>query len=931
MVRVLALHGKSQNKEVFRTRLSALPKKLKKFGVSFHIVEAPHDMPLREGDSVAMKTWFDRIEFRSVEPESLETTLKLVEREWKQAEEEGDPFKAILGFSQGGTLTGIISSQPDRFPGLKFVVVVGAPNNDIVDATTIPRGLMSLHCAGETDAVVPIDSSRALADKFHEPEFYVHEQGHCIPSRAVGQRKIVLYFETMVNMLKEEAALSKEPASVAAPAPAPVPAAKDTKVKNEAALEGQRDEIEALMGIYEDLVELHSVPAAVGDETLSFSVRLSSPDLPSVLEKQVGVRFSMSSQYPEEGTEQPHISVEVGSALSLKDFPTRMKTTLLQTLCSTAAEHTAMQSQCAFACIQAAIDWLCDPTSPSSQEETQQQQVEGGAVESDESEKGPAAWYQRGSDPSEMTEEEEEAEVGMMELATKHAAAAQARRLNRRGAVGEGSLEEGEEGDDEESEGSSSKGVWRYCIGFVGKPSAGKSTLYNCATRAALNRAGRLEAAVGAQPFTTIDPNISDGFFLGPAEEATTGSGEGSATPVEFSYGVDEATGRRLLPVKIKDVAGLVPGAYKGRGKGNKFLNDLTDADCLVHVVDSSGLSDESGNLHHTADQDKEGEGSERADTDARWIRQELHRWIFHNVKAKWDTVVRRSSAAPMRGASTGGTVASASGAAGHKRAIARVVALFTGYKSSPATVRASLKDAGLDSERAAKYSEQDVHTLVAHFLQRRFPICLALNKVDLVPQAKLLSHIRECQASARLRGELAVPVCAAAEYQAIKKLAAEQQLRDEGGKSGEDKDEETDEDRARVQRMTETVEALGGCSSDVGVLACISSAVSMRAPVYLYPVSDLGTLAPIAWSGGSAPPPRLQDCLLAKPGSSVGDIFSALKVGASPRARLNGEFVRCSAMPHAGGKVTQLGKDSVLTSQNCILHIQANRKSVWQ
>ena len=149
MVRVLALHGKSQNKEVFRTRLSALPKKLKKFGVSFHIVEAPHDMPLREGDSVAMKTWFDRIEFRSVEPESLETTLKLVEREWKQAEEEGDPFKAILGFSQGGTLTGIISSQPDRFPGLKFVVVVGAPNNDIVDATTIPRGLMSLHCAGD--------------------------------------------------------------------------------------------------------------------------------------------------------------------------------------------------------------------------------------------------------------------------------------------------------------------------------------------------------------------------------------------------------------------------------------------------------------------------------------------------------------------------------------------------------------------------------------------------------------------------------------------------------------------------------------------------------------------------------------------------------------------------------------------------------------
>jgi ribosome-binding ATPase YchF (GTP1/OBG family) len=39
----------------------------------------------------------------------------------------------------------------------------------------------------------------------------------------------------------------------------------------------------------------------------------------------------------------------------------------------------------------------------------------------------------------------------------------------------------------------------------------------------------------------------------------------------------------------LQDVAGLVPGAYKGRGRGNAFLNDLCDADVLVHVVDASG------------------------------------------------------------------------------------------------------------------------------------------------------------------------------------------------------------------------------------------------------------------------------------------------------------------------------------------------------
>lgn len=46
----------------------------------------------------------------------------------------------------------------------------------------------------------------------------------------------------------------------------------------------------------------------------------------------------------------------------------------------------------------------------------------------------------------------------------------------------------------------------------------------------------------------------------------------------------------------VKDVAGLVPGAYKGRGKGNRFLADLCDADVLVHVVDITGQADRDGN-----------------------------------------------------------------------------------------------------------------------------------------------------------------------------------------------------------------------------------------------------------------------------------------------------------------------------------------------
>ena len=51
-----------------------------------------------------------------------------------------------------------------------------------------------------------------------------------------------------------------------------------------------------------------------------------------------------------------------------------------------------------------------------------------------------------------------------------------------------------------------------------------------------------------------------------------------------------------MVPVQVLDVAGLVPGAYRGRGHGNAFLNDLCGADVLIHVIDASGATDAGGN-----------------------------------------------------------------------------------------------------------------------------------------------------------------------------------------------------------------------------------------------------------------------------------------------------------------------------------------------
>ena len=63
----------------------------------------------------------------------------------------------------------------------------------------------------------------------------------------------------------------------------------------------------------------------------------------------------------------------------------------------------------------------------------------------------------------------------------------------------------------------------------------------------------------------------------------------------------------------MKDVAGLVPGAYQGKGRGNAFLNDLVNCDVLIHVVDASGKTTSSG---------VEGEGDPRHDID--WVVRKL-------------------------------------------------------------------------------------------------------------------------------------------------------------------------------------------------------------------------------------------------------------------------------------------------------------------
>jgi hypothetical protein len=124
-------------------------------------------------------------------------------------------------------------------------------------------------------------------------------------------------------------------------------------------------------------------------------------------------------------------------------------------------------------------------------------------------------------------------------------------------------------------------GSGKLIIGLVGKPNAGKSSILKALTLT--------EVRIANYPFTTIDPNIATGFVTTPCVCKELGV---KCNPRNSLC----VNGIRLVPVNLIDVAGLVPGAHEGRGLGNKFLDDLRQADCLIHVVDCSGKTDSEGN-----------------------------------------------------------------------------------------------------------------------------------------------------------------------------------------------------------------------------------------------------------------------------------------------------------------------------------------------
>ena len=239
-------------------------------------------------------------------------------------------------------------------------------------------------------------------------------------------------------------------------------------------------------------------------------------------------------------------------------------------------------------------------------------------------------------------------------------------------------------------------------VGIVGKPSCGKSTFFKAATLA--------EVDIANYPFTTIKPNHAMGFVK---VECVDKDFNKQCNPREGFC----IHGWRFVPVDLMDVAGLVPGAHTGLGMGNQFLDDLRQADVLVHVVDISGSVNEKGEPVEPLSYDPA--------KDVEFLEEELDMWYFGIMKKGWERFAR--------------TVVQE-----RKKISDALGKQLSAVKVTEVMAEETIKRLGLDESKPNEWSDDDVKRLATEFRKQTKPMVIAANKVDVPGAEKNYERIKE-------------------------------------------------------------------------------------------------------------------------------------------------------------------------------------------
>lgn len=233
---------------------------------------------------------------------------------------------------------------------------------------------------------------------------------------------------------------------------------------------------------------------------------------------------------------------------------------------------------------------------------------------------------------------------------------------------------------------SESQVLIKFCIKRL---SSGKSTF--------LNSACLTDVKVSELPFTTIDANKGVAY----AKVNCVCKDLDVKDNPKNSICID---GTRFIPLNLLDVAGLVPDAHKGKGLGNKFLNDLSRADVLLHVVDMTGALDKSGN--------RVAEGENNPYEDILFLEDEINYWVKGILEREdWEKFTRSSQDKKKMRVDL------------HKR--------LSGLKISQQHVLAALKDSCLEDKIPSQWNEDEMLKFSKTIREISKPILIIANKID--------------------------------------------------------------------------------------------------------------------------------------------------------------------------------------------------------
>ena len=253
-------------------------------------------------------------------------------------------------------------------------------------------------------------------------------------------------------------------------------------------------------------------------------------------------------------------------------------------------------------------------------------------------------------------------------------------------------------------------------VGLVGKPNVGKSTFFSAATM--------VSVPIANYPFTTIKANRGIAYVRSPCVCKTLGVED---NPVNSAC-VD---GTRLIPVQLIDCAGLVPGAWQGRGLGNQFLDEIRRADALIHVVDASGGTDEEGRICEP--------GTHDPMKDIRFLEYEISMWMLEILQKDWEKIARRSEGSG-------------------ENIIDLIQDRFSGLSVEKPHFTEAVKNLDLDPDKPTQWTREQLSDLMAETRRTAKPMLIVANKIDLSEGEENYNRIKKlkyavlpCSAEAEL------------------------------------------------------------------------------------------------------------------------------------------------------------------------------------